>query len=49
MTIIIKLFSIAIAVIGFSKANNQAIRIAKGEYVLLLNPDTIVANGSGVS
>ena len=27
---------------GFSKANNQAIRIAKGEYVLLLNPDTIV-------
>ncbi len=28
---------------GFSKANNQAIREAKGEYVLLLNPDTIVA------
>ncbi|MEI6820828.1 MAG: glycosyltransferase [Bacteroidota bacterium] len=27
---------------GFSKANNQAISIAKGEYVLLLNPDTIV-------
>jgi len=27
---------------GFSKANNQAIRISKGEYVLLLNPDTIV-------
>lgn len=27
---------------GFSKANNQAIRIAKGDYVLLLNPDTIV-------
>ncbi len=27
---------------GFSKANNQAMRIAKGEYVLLLNPDTIV-------
>jgi len=27
---------------GFSKANNQAIRKAKGEYVLLLNPDTIV-------
>ncbi len=29
--------------VGFSKANNQAIRQSKGEYVLLLNPDTIVA------
>ncbi len=28
--------------IGFSKANNQAIRQAKGEYVLLLNPDTVL-------
>jgi len=27
---------------GFSKANNQAIRMAKGEYILLLNPDTVV-------
>jgi len=27
---------------GFSCANNQAIQIAKGEYVLLLNPDTVV-------
>lgn len=27
---------------GFSVANNQAIRKSKGEYVLLLNPDTIV-------
>src|SRR3954466_5259108 len=27
---------------GFSHANNQAIRIAKGEYILLLNPDTVV-------
>jgi GT2 family glycosyltransferase len=27
---------------GFSYANNQAIHIAKGEYVLLLNPDTVV-------
>ena len=27
---------------GFSKANNQGIAIAKGKYVLLLNPDTIV-------
>ncbi len=28
--------------LGFSKANNQAIRSSKGEYVLLLNPDTVV-------
>lgn len=28
---------------GFSIANNQAMAMAKGEYVLLLNPDTIVA------
>ena len=27
---------------GFSAANNQAIRKATGEYVLLLNPDTVV-------
>jgi GT2 family glycosyltransferase len=27
---------------GFSKANNQAIRLSKAEYVLLLNPDTVV-------
>ncbi|MBL4710538.1 MAG: glycosyltransferase [Flavobacteriales bacterium] len=27
---------------GFSVANNQAIKIAQGEYVLLLNPDTVV-------
>ncbi|MFP5471682.1 MAG: glycosyltransferase [Bacteroidia bacterium] len=27
---------------GFSKANNQGINIAKGEYILLLNPDTLV-------
>jgi GT2 family glycosyltransferase len=27
---------------GFSKANNQAIRVAQGEYILLLNPDTVV-------
>lgn len=27
---------------GFSVANNQAIKQSKGEYVLLLNPDTIV-------
>ena len=28
--------------VGFASANNQAIRLAKGEYVLLLNPDTVV-------
>ena len=27
---------------GFSTANNQAIKESKGEYVLLLNPDTVV-------
>lgn len=29
--------------LGFSTANNQAINQANGEYVLLLNPDTVVA------
>ncbi|MCL2435346.1 MAG: glycosyltransferase family 2 protein [Lentimicrobiaceae bacterium] len=28
--------------VGFSCANNQAIKLAKGEFVLLLNPDTLV-------
>ncbi|MEI7490863.1 MAG: glycosyltransferase [Bacteroidota bacterium] len=28
--------------LGFSSANNQAMRIANGEYILLLNPDTLV-------
>ena len=28
--------------VGFSRANNQAIRQASGEYILLLNPDTVV-------
>jgi GT2 family glycosyltransferase len=29
--------------VGFARANNQAIRLSTGEYVLLLNPDTTVA------
>jgi len=29
--------------LGFAKANNQAIRQAQGDYILLLNPDTVVA------
>jgi O-antigen biosynthesis protein len=28
--------------VGFAKANNQALAQAKGEYILFLNPDTIV-------
>lgn len=29
--------------VGFSAANNQAIRLSTGRYVLLLNPDTLVS------
>jgi O-antigen biosynthesis protein len=29
--------------VGFSSANNQAIRLSSGKYVLLLNPDTVVS------
>lgn len=32
--------------VGFSKANNKAIRMSKGRFVLLLNPDTIVTVAS---
>lgn len=28
--------------VGFAKANNQALALSSGEYILLLNPDTIV-------
>lgn len=31
---------------GFAKANNQAIRICSGQYVLLLNPDTVIGEES---
>lgn len=31
---------------GFARANNLAIRQAQGEYVLLLNPDTVVEEGT---
>ncbi|MGB0896711.1 MAG: glycosyltransferase family 2 protein [Flavobacteriaceae bacterium] len=29
--------------VGFSKANNQGVAVAKGKYVCILNPDTVVA------
>jgi GT2 family glycosyltransferase len=29
--------------VGFSKANNQGVSVAKGDYVCILNPDTVVA------
>jgi GT2 family glycosyltransferase len=32
--------------LGFAKANNQALSLAKGNYLLLLNPDTQVKNGA---
>lgn len=32
--------------VGFSVANNQGIQTAKGKYVLLLNPDTIVSENT---
>lgn len=33
---------------GFSKANNQALKLAIGKYALLLNPDTVVAEDTFV-
>jgi len=32
--------------VGFARANNQVMQICKGKYVLLLNPDTLVASGA---
>ncbi len=32
--------------LGFAKANNQGIKVSSGEYVLLLNSDTLVKRGS---
>ena len=32
--------------VGFSKANNQGVAIAKGEYVLILNPDTLLSTNT---
>ncbi len=32
--------------LGFARANNQALKKAKGGYVLLLNPDTVVFENS---
>jgi GT2 family glycosyltransferase len=32
--------------LGFAKANNQGIEVAKGEYILLLNSDTIAKKGA---
>ncbi len=32
--------------VGFAAANNQALRLCRGKYILLLNPDTIVQRGA---
>ncbi len=34
---------------GFAKSNNKALRLAAGEYILYLNPDTIVAEDAFVN
>ncbi len=32
--------------VGFSRANNQAVKVAKGEYICILNPDTAVSENT---
>jgi len=32
--------------VGFGRANNQALHVSRGEYVLLLNPDTLILDGA---
>jgi GT2 family glycosyltransferase len=31
---------------GFAAANNQAMRVARGRFILLLNPDTVILDGA---
>src|SRR3989344_3227699 len=31
---------------GFGKANNQALKIAQGDYIMFLNTDTVVLDGA---
>ncbi|WP_378177023.1 glycosyltransferase family 2 protein [Aquimarina sp. SS2-1] len=35
--------------IGFAKANNQGVAVAKGEYLCILNPDTVVTEDTFVT
>jgi len=32
--------------LGFARANNQAVKIAQGDFILLLNPDTVILAGT---
>ena len=32
--------------VGFSKANNQLLQVAQGEFVCILNPDIVVAENT---